>query len=505
MKFKIKISAILTALCASLPVFADSWEVKFFNPKPMDDDVILPMPCDGAMAFRLVRTGTKAPLEDRAIVLGAENSEQLFAEYATPNYIAGSFDKDGERYFLVAKYEVNQLQYQAVMNESCPKVELKMRLPANEVSWFDSVTFANKYSEWLLKNYADKLPQEDHKKGFVRLPTNTEWEFVARGGVLVSEAEFRDRTFPVPEGMTKYIWSSKNANGKLQLVGLLKPNPLGVFDMLGNVNEIVFDAFKANKLDRYHGQSGGIAVRGGSYLTSEDQMSSAYRIEQPYYNDQGQAYRAKDTGFRVVISAPVVTSPERMKQLTQAWQKLGQSSDKDQEIVGNLAHIKNSVESKELKKQLKGLEDALRASNQVKDEQRDRAIQSALRLGAFLCTDVADLNMLYVNAQKAYSVLCEEGENSESCPKLKEKMTQSQTVRDFVLNYYADSLVDMQATYSVDSVKKQVDPVVRKLASQNKSNLHSYVNVYWQHLEQYYTDRKIDRDDWLKSCSSVNQ
>ena len=484
------------------------WDKKFYDPKDIEGTVVLPMPCDGAMAFRVVKTDTRAPLEDKSVVLGSDGGEQGFSEHSTPNHIAGSFaEKSGERYFLMGKYEVSRLQYQAVMDENCPTADMKGRLPVTEVSWFDAVAFTHKYNEWLLKNHKDKLPQEDGRQGFIRLPTNVEWEYAARGGAAVSDSEFREKTFPIAEGLAKAVWfsGSKSANGRLQLTGLLAPNPIGLFDVLGNVNEMTFDSFKMNKLDRYHGQSGGITVRGGSYLTPEDQISSSFRIESPYYTEVGQVFKAKDTGFRVVLVTPVITSNNRLKELNEAWKLLGKdSNNKDQEIVSNLEKITQSVENKDLKEQLKKLEDSLRASNQAKDEQRDHAIRSALQLGAFLCTDVSDLNKTYENNKNIYDKLCSNKETAmDSCPNLKEKTDESLNVRDFVLKYYADTLVETASTYAQNTVKNQVQAVLDKLKNQNKSNLNQYVDLYWKHLASYYKNGKVERENWLKACNSV--
>ena len=51
----------------------------------------------------------------------------------------------------------------------------KLRLPQNQVNWYDAVKFTHDWSIWLLKNAADELPTEDGEPGFVRLPTDTEW------------------------------------------------------------------------------------------------------------------------------------------------------------------------------------------------------------------------------------------------------------------------------------------------------------------------------------------
>lgn len=503
--FNLTLTAFLVG--GAISANAAPWESKFYDRKEIEGTVILPMPCDGAMAFRVIKTNTKSPLEDRAIVLGNDSSEQSYAEHSTPNHIAGSFDENGERYFLMGKYEVTTDQYNAVMTTGeCPVPNMKGLMPITNVSWFDAVSFSNKYNEWLMKNHKDKLPQEDGLSGFVRLPTNTEWEYATRGGAAVSESEFREKTFPAPEGIKSVAFGSASANGKIQLVGQVsKPNPLGLFDTLGNASEMMFDSFKLNKLDRYHGQNGGITVRGGSYLTPEDQLSSSYRVELPFYTSAGEAAKAKDMGFRLVVVSPIITSSNRIKALESEWQKLGKDQNsKDQEIVNNLAKITANTENKETKDQLKNLEDALRSSNLAKDEQRDKAIQSAIQLGAFLCTNTADLNQSYLNAKNYNDRFCNSNTaNKENCASFKAKEEAAKGVRDFVLKYYADNLVETASLYHLETVKNQITPVLDKLKNQNKSNLNQFVNVYWDHLQSFYNNGKVDRDEWLKRCSTV--
>ena len=104
---KTKIAIFSTALLTQLvapSAYAAPWEEKFYNPKPLEGDVILPMPCEGSMVFRVVKTETHSPLEEKSIILGSDNSADQIAEHSTPNAIAGSFgDKSQGRYFLTGQ------------------------------------------------------------------------------------------------------------------------------------------------------------------------------------------------------------------------------------------------------------------------------------------------------------------------------------------------------------------------------------------------------------------
>lgn len=43
-----------TTLAVYASAHAEQWEPRFFNPKPLPEDVVLPLPCDGSMTFRKV-------------------------------------------------------------------------------------------------------------------------------------------------------------------------------------------------------------------------------------------------------------------------------------------------------------------------------------------------------------------------------------------------------------------------------------------------------------------
>lgn len=509
-------SGLVVAFVAAFSNLALAWDEKYFNPTPAAEDVVLPMPCDGAMVFRQVKVPLVKPLDDYAITLGQDGGEWGYVEHSHPAYISGSFTvkkPEPARYYLMAKYEVTELQYQAVMADACPTASMKTRLPQANVSWFEAMTFADKYNVWLRKNAAAKLPKEDGVAGFLRLPTEVEWEFAARGGLAVSPAEFRDTRFPMPEGLNDYAWfaGAQSANGKLQLSGLLKPNPVGLHDVLGNVDEMMFDAFRVNKLDRLHGQAGGYVVRGGHYQTAQAEMRSSLRQEQPYYGSDGPN-RMKTTGFRLAMVATALTSRERVQEIEKEWNKLGaqtggksgDSSTDSKDVVKELDDIAKGTQDDTVKKQLEKLQGELRANIQARDEQRDQAIRSALQLGAFLCTKLKDDGNFYEFLSKHYTKNCDgAAAASDNCKTRKEKLDEHKKVLDFMLNYYADTVVDAGLIYDKAQVEPQVSVTAQQMTARGKSNLRNYLDTHWANLQAYLKTGKVARQQWLDSCKSL--
>lgn len=516
-RFFTKLTIILMGLAwlntVTATDFSQKWEEKFYNPKPLDQDVILPMPCGGNMVFRVVKTNTTSPLEDIKITLGGNSETDGYADFETQNYIAGGFaDKAKQRYFLMAKYEVSTLQYNSVMQNKCSKVNLKGLLPITNISWFDAVAFSDKYTQWLLKNAADKLPKEDGVNGFVRLPTNAEWEFASRGATAVSISEFRENIFPNKDGIHSIAWfnDSKSANGKLQLIGRLKPNQIGLFDTLGNASEMIFDSFKANKLNRYHGQASGMVVRGGSYLKSKAEVNNVSRLEQPYYAANGSPKKSKDMGFRVVLTVPLLTSSSKIKQLESEWKSLGSDSEnvkqQDDNVVDTLENLAKNVADKELKNELNATKDKLRAANQASEEQRNVAVQSALQLGAFLCSNVSDLNgVLEQSTRIVDSVKSIYPDDKDKLKKPQQRLDEAQKALDYTLRYYADTIVSVSGNYLEKTLASQVGRTKYIIAGHGNANLSSYIDLYWQQLRLYYQDGKVNLKQWLSQCTNIKE
>ncbi len=508
--------AALLALAPMGAVAAETWEDKLFNPKPADDDVVLPLPCGGAMAFRKVMVPSDSIYADYQITLGAQDETRGFAEGARPAHVAGSFSEGkSQRYYLMAKYEVSEAQYDAVMaGTECPsKPTMARRLPKMEMAWIDAVNFADRYSQWLRKNALAKLPKEEGEAGYVRLPTEVEWEFAARGGIKVSPSEFNERLFPMPEGQARYVWfaGTQSANGKPQLTGLLQPNPLGLHDMLGNVDEIVFEPFRLSRLDRLHGQVGAFVVRGGNYLTGEPDIRSAYRQEVPFYDGEAPR-RSKTTGFRVVVAAPVLTSAERLRTVQAGWSKLGAVSAPDNKAAGRAADdpleelslLSKSAADPATKTRLQNLQTTLRANIAARDEQRDRAAKSSLRLGAFLGRKLSDDSRAVDALAKLYKSRVDSGVAEDPRTKdFKARLDSEQAAMDGNLRYYADSLIRTSEDYGDEVLKRQRDILVVELQGMGLGELKPYVERHFTHVTAYQKDKKVARAQWLADWNKM--
>ena len=490
--------------------WGESWPEKIYNPKPDADDVILPMPCNGSMVFRRIEVPVSGPLDDMSIHVGQDGGDWGFIEHTHPAFISGSFTqpKEKTRYYLIAKYEMSSLQYQAIMNDSCPSPSRKMSVPITNISWFDAINAADKYNIWLRKNSEKELPKEDGKSGFLRLPTEIEWEFAARGGLKVNSAEFRDLRYPMNE-LKEYEWFSgaQSANGRLQLIGLLKPNPLGLHDMLGNADEMVFDPFYLNKLDRLHGQAGGYVVRGGNYLTEESSIRSSARKEVNYYDDDHQ-FTSKTTGLRLALVSPTMTSTNRVKDIEKSWKNLGSSKvdsadNATKDTAKELGSLASDVSDAKLKAKLKDLESQLRASNQKQQEERGQSIRASLNLGAFLCTKLQDDGRFLEFLNNNYKLLCTD-KTDKSCSARKLKLDEQQERLHQITSYYASSLVDAASLYGEMAIEKEVGVFSQMITINKKlSPLKPFLATHWDNQKSYLRDGKVNINGWLENCMKV--
>ncbi len=165
-------------------------------------------------------------------------------------------------------------------------------LPAASITWDEAVA----YCQWL----------SNQEKRTYRLPTEAEWEYACRAGTT-TQYSFGDDYNELP----KYGWFVKNSGLKSHPVGMLLPNPFGLFDMHGNLFEWCGDYFDEKWYEKSptSDPKGPVAyssniLRGGNWTYHASRTRSAYRINDSHTTS------LSFYGFRCVseLEAPAVTA-----------------------------------------------------------------------------------------------------------------------------------------------------------------------------------------------------
>ncbi len=121
------------------------------------------------------------------------------------------------------------------------------KIPVANISWNSAIMFCNWLSarDGLNKFYNIKrdstssftVTLNESANGY-RLPTEAEWEYVARGG-----KKGKTFSFSGSNNVDEVAWWKGNSNLQPHEVGLKQPNEVGVYDMSGNTWEWCWDIY----------------------------------------------------------------------------------------------------------------------------------------------------------------------------------------------------------------------------------------------------------------------
>ena len=194
--------------------------------------------------------------------------------------------------FYFGKYELTQAQYEVVMvgndsnlSASPSNWPNNPNRPVETVSWDDTQVFLSR----LNAQEATNIPP-----GWAYvLPTEAEWEYACRAGTPTAYSWGNNIS------ASDANWNHGNDANQTEDVGQYSANPWGFFDMHGNVNEWVRDAYAAYstgaQTDPFNETGSLRVIRGGAWSNGGPGLRSARRpVDYP-------SGRNNFTGFRLAL------------------------------------------------------------------------------------------------------------------------------------------------------------------------------------------------------------
>ena len=203
--------------------------------------------------------------------------------------------------YYIGETEVTQELWQAVMGDNPSGFQTSTKLPVERVMWSECQDFVSKLTE------LTGIP--------FRLPTESEWEFAARGGLNTHFYQYSGSN-----NIDDVAWWG-NCGNTTHEVATKQPNELGLYDMSGNVFEWCQDYYGDYDMmpaDSPQGPETGEerVRRGGSWGGSEKGPRISFRnyeLENIRYNYIGLRLAATSMGDNTITSVATAQKENQAK------------------------------------------------------------------------------------------------------------------------------------------------------------------------------------------------
>ena len=203
------------------------------------------------------------------------------------------------RGFWMGKYLVTQREYLALVGGNpsffTPNngYALDLTRPVDSVSWFDVTEYCAQLTEQ--ERAAGRLPAGCA----YRLPTEAEWEYACRAW---TSTRFSYGDDPGYTNLSNYAWYEPDSDSMTQPVGRKLPNPWGLYDMQGNLEEWCQDWYGpylgGSQVDPQGPPTGTLRIIRGGYW--EDPPIYCRSASRDLHEPDARHYHL---GFRVVLAA----------------------------------------------------------------------------------------------------------------------------------------------------------------------------------------------------------
>ena len=256
---------------------------------------------DGVITLTMVKVEAGTFTMSEAIRKSVFDNRTGMDEYVVPHPVTLKHD------FYLGTTEVTQAQWRAVMHTD-PSEFKGDDLPVEKVTWYDAMSFCDELNEMGLAPRGWRFT----------LPTETQWEYAARGGV-----KSRGFKYSGSNNLDEVAWYShwlsdmragiaESGKDRPHPVGQKAPNELGLYDMSGNVYEWCLDDWKRDSskaipefMRKNEMRNWGRVIRGGAWRFSDFQCSVTFRDQRA--DDLGSDF----IGFRLALVSKFIENSGR--------------------------------------------------------------------------------------------------------------------------------------------------------------------------------------------------